>query len=129
MRIASGLKELALNLPDSRRSSPAAVDLPVAFQLARKEEEPASTGNYGEPREKDKLVSEGLKKIIEEMQEKFNVLNRYLKLEVDQEADVTVVKIIDKRTNEVIRQVPPEYILEIKSRFRDLHGLLVNERI
>ncbi len=75
------------------------------------------------------LNAEELKEVIEEIQKKFDLFSKYMKMEVDEELDVTVVKIIDKETNKVIRQVPPEYMLELLRKFDEMLGLLVSERV
>ena len=70
-----------------------------------------------------------LEKLLKEIREKFNDLNRYLKLEVDRELGVTVVKVIDRRTGKVLRQVAPAYLLEIMSRFHEALGLFINRKV
>ena len=72
---------------------------------------------------------EELEKILEEIRRKFEFFNQYLKMEVDEELGVTVVKIIDKKSQKVLRQVPPEYLLEIMKKFDEMLGLLIDERV
>ncbi len=72
---------------------------------------------------------EELKRLVEELQRRFDLMNKQLKIEIDHELGIPVVKIIDKQTNEVIRQIPPEYMLKIMKNIDRMLGLLVNERI
>ena len=40
----------------------------------------------------------------------------------------SVLEIIEKETNRVIRQIPPEYLLELMKRIDLMLGVLLNER-
>ncbi|MDT7871861.1 MAG: flagellar protein FlaG [Thermocrinis sp.] len=75
--------------------------------------------------EKRDIKPEELQKLIEEVKRKFDMLSKYLKIDIDQELEIPVVKIMEKDTNRVIRQIPPEYLLELMKRIDQLLGLLV----
>ncbi len=49
-----------------------------------------------------------------------------VRFENDDMANQLVVKIVDRETDEVIRQVPAEEILSLKQTLEDLRGNLVN---
>lgn len=51
-----------------------------------------------------------------------------LKIEVDDETDRIVVKIIKDESGEVIRQIPPEELLELQKYLSGSTGLLLRER-
>ncbi|QJA06553.1 flagellar protein FlaG [Thermosulfurimonas marina] len=73
---------------------------------------------------------EELKRILEELSRRLDPFSKYLKIEIDQDLDIPVVKIVDKETNQVIRQIPPEYLVKLwKNLERFLSGILVNERV
>ena len=55
------------------------------------------------------------------------LFNRKIRLEVDKEANMVVMKIIDSETNEVIRQVPPEELVRLSKNATDLKGLLIDK--
>ena len=40
-----------------------------------------------------------------------------------------MVEIINKETGEVIRQIPPEYMLEVIAKIDALLGLFIDERV
>ncbi len=48
-------------------------------------------------------------------------------LRVDRESNRIVARILDEN-NEVIKQIPPEEMLRIAARFRQIQGLLFDER-
>ena len=49
-----------------------------------------------------------------------------VQFERDERADQLVVKIIDRETDEIIRQVPPEELLELSAILADMRGNIVN---
>ena len=79
--------------------------------------------------EKRDVKPEELQKLIEEVKKKFDMLSKYLKIDIDQELEIPVVKIMEKDTNRVIRQIPPDYLLELMKRIDQLLGLLVEREV
>ena len=87
-------------------------------------------------REEEKVVNnEDLKKQesidISEAMERVagtaNLFNRKIQLELEEELNMIVVKIIDSETNEVIRQLPPEEMVKLSKNAKDLKGLLIDK--
>jgi len=76
-----------------------------------------------------KVDSEVIQKTLEEIRKKLDYLSKYLKIEIDDQLEIPVVKIIEKETNRVIRQIPPEYLLELMKRIDLMLGILLNERV
>jgi len=72
--------------------------------------------------------AEELKKILQELQNKISYLNKSLKIELNEEIKEPVVKIIDITSNEVIRQIPPDYVINIIKNINKMLGALVNEK-
>ncbi len=79
--------------------------------------------------EKRDVKPEELQKLIEEVKKKFDMLSKYLKIDIDQELEMPVVKIMERDTNRVIRQIPPDYLLELMKRIDQLLGLLVEREV
>jgi flagellar protein FlaG len=55
------------------------------------------------------------------------LFNRKIKLEVESDLNMVIVKIIDSETKEVIRQVPPEELVALSKNAKDLKGLLIDK--
>ncbi len=72
---------------------------------------------------------EELKRIIEEIRKKMDYLNKYLRIDIDNELEIPVIKVVEKETEKVIRQIPPDYMLNIMKRIDEMLGILINERI
>ena len=67
--------------------------------------------------------------VIRELQQVSLAFNRRLQFRVNQELDMVVVKVIDSRTDEVIKEIPPEQLQRLHGRIREAIGLIVDESI
>lgn len=52
-----------------------------------------------------------------------------LKYEIDDKTDELIIKIFEKGTDKLIRQIPPEEILRLKERINDLLGIIYDETV
>lgn len=50
-----------------------------------------------------------------------------VRFEKNDEVDQLVVKLVDRQTDEVIRQIPPESILGVKANLQEYAGNIVNQ--
>ena len=51
-----------------------------------------------------------------------------LRFSIDEDTGIHVVKFVDDKTKEVIRQIPAQEMLDIAKRLDELKGLLIKER-
>ena len=51
-----------------------------------------------------------------------------LRFSVDEDTGIHIVKFVDDKTKEVIRQIPAQEMLDIAKRLDELKGLLIKER-
>jgi flagellar protein FlaG len=58
-------------------------------------------------------TAEQLEGALEDMTKYFQNVRRELDIRVDDDTGVTVIKVMDTETHEVIRQIPPEELLEL----------------
>ena len=82
-----------------------------------------------EVQEKRDVKPEELQRLMEEVRKKFDMLSKYLKIDIDQELEMPVVKIMERDTNRVIRQIPPDDLLELMKRIDQLLGLLMERKV
>ncbi len=54
--------------------------------------------------------------------------DRGIRFSVDEETEKVVIKIVDNGTNEVIRQIPPDEVLNMIRHLDEFQGLLINKR-
>ena len=71
-------------------------------------------------------TEEEVRKSAERVSEAVSRLNRGIRFEIDDSTHTIITKLIDKNTNEVIRQIPSEEVLEIAQRLRQNNGVLLN---
>lgn len=80
-----------------------------------------------------RLQSEHAQKVAEELAEQMNsvvsVFNTSLAFSVDDGTGRTVIEVQDTDTKEVIRQIPPEHILQLIGKMRDVMGMVLNVKI
>ena len=72
-----------------------------------------------------------LQELIEKMASRLNqnlLFNSLLKIEIDELRYIQVVKIIDDKSKEVIRQIPSEKMLKIARYLDKITQLLLNKR-
>lgn len=71
-----------------------------------------------------------------QLKRSLDAINRFLKpatgdieFSMDEETGKTVIKIVDNKTNTVLRQIPSEEVLEIAKQLDRLQGLLVKDKV
>lgn len=72
------------------------------------------------------LGMDQLKEIRDSLNEAMRPINIALDFEEREEMNDLVVKVLNRETDEVIRQIPPESMLKMAQRIEDLTGLLVD---
>ena len=76
-----------------------------------------------------KVDPEELQKAVGEANDALRPAGRYLEFTIDKGSKTSVVKLIDERSGDVIRQFPPEVILRIRAYYREHQGLLVDRTV
>ncbi|MEO5351210.1 MAG: flagellar protein FlaG [Magnetococcus sp. YQC-3] len=66
----------------------------------------------------------GLKNLAEEITYTLSGL-KSLHLSMDQERQQVVVRVVDKQTNKVVRQLPSRQMVDLVKQMRDLEGVLL----
>lgn len=97
-----------------------------------------ATADVGQPSiEKDKnedqdaIQVEDLDEIVDMLNEKLQRLREIFRGEaqfiVDRDVDMIIVKIKDKETGELIRQIPPEVAVKLARNIAEFMGILLDE--
>jgi flagellar protein FlaG len=116
------------------------VDLPA---LAQRAHEPAEVGarqlreahkrtdsdpaqpDQSNPTEIDRAVIE---RAATKVSKALDSADPRLKIEVDDEAERVVIKVVDQDSGKVIRQIPPEELLQLEKYLSSAKGLLLHEQ-
>ncbi|ADQ04950.1 flagellar protein FlaG protein [Caldicellulosiruptor owensensis OL] len=77
---------------------------------------------------KKELDEDTLIKMINQANKAFEAKYTRLEFSIHKETHEIVVKVYDKETNELIREIPPEKILDIIAKLWELAGIFVDER-
>ena len=67
--------------------------------------------------------------IATDMNEVARVLNTSLNFSVDKPTGKTVIKVVDKETEETIRQIPPEDMLNLMRKMKNMMGMLLDVEV
>ena len=85
------------------------------------------TGDTINSEDGGKGQNDKVQEAVERIVEAANYFKREIKLEVESDLGIMIVKVIDGETNKVIRQIPPKELVEISKRSKDLKGLIVDK--
>ncbi len=84
----------------------------------------------GKPKINDERSLEDILKDFKKKLEKLKLIFRgEAEFSIDRETNMIIVKIKDKETGEIIRQIPPEVVLKIAKSIEEFLGLLLDERV
>ena len=72
---------------------------------------------------------EQIKEAVKATNDFVSLVNSAVEFTVDDDTQLTVVKVIDKGTKEVIRQIPSEEMLAIAKALDTVQGLLVRQKV
>ncbi len=79
--------------------------------------------------EGQQLSLDNVKDILQKKMENVKLLfNGEAKFEIDREADLIVVKIIDKESKELIRQIPPEEAVKLAKAMNEIEGIIFDQK-
>jgi len=79
--------------------------------------------------ERQKSQQDALSSMIEELNTNLEDLaHTSVRFRIDREADDMVVKVIDTNTEEIVRQIPSEEMVDLMKRMKELQGLLFDKK-
>ncbi len=98
----------SLQQSNSKGTAPAAggKDVPVSQQLG------------------PNISSEDVMEAVHKMRDHMQVIDRDLHFSIDEDSGITVVKVIDPETKEVVRQIPTEEVMRVVRSLEKGGGLL-----
>ena len=112
------------------------VDRGIAGEASQAIAEEINAKAKGPPRnEEDKIhrdnnnSAEEIQKNINELNSQLEDLNHSIQFSVDNETKDIVVKVVDKESGEVVRQIPPEGVMKLRESIKDMAGLIVEKKV
>jgi len=74
-----------------------------------------------------------LSKVMDSLKKTFERLSRFFKTEaqftIERELNMIIIKIKDRDTGEIVRQIPPEVAVKIAKNLQELMGILFDEKV
>jgi len=77
-----------------------------------------------EKKEAEKPDHKLLQEVLEVVQEHFNIQSIGLKFAVHEQTGRIKVTVLDKETGEIIREVPPQQVLDLMAKIDEMMGIL-----
>ena len=76
---------------------------------------------------KQKFDPDQLEQITKELNDNFRIFNTALSFSVDDNTGTTVIRILDRDTDKVIREIPPDELLQLAAKLTEVLGRLVDK--
>ena len=76
----------------------------------------------------EKVSDAFLESAVDKANYTFEIQNRSLRFKIHERTNEVMVKVVDSETGEVIREIPPEKLLDMFANMLELAGLIVDER-
>jgi len=73
------------------------------------------------------ITREALQEALRRINQGVSVLEKRLHFTLDERTERVVVQVIDRESNEVIKQIPPQELLDVLARIRQVVGMLFDE--
>lgn len=70
-----------------------------------------------------------IKDIIDESNKDFRTFDRRLDISVHEKTREIMVKVVDTLTDEIIKELPPEVVLDTLARRREIVGIMIDKQI
>lgn len=100
---------------------------PVAFQPAGRAPAAAVETSAAVEQAAKAPSAEQLKEAVANINKTLQNLSQDLEFSVDQDSNRTIVRVVDQKTKEVIRQIPSPEALEIAKALDTVSGLLIKQ--
>ena len=69
-----------------------------------------------------------IRKLVDEVQDYLDNLNIKLSFDIHEKTGDMVVKVLDRETGDLIRQLPSEDLLDLKAKLNELRGVLFHQK-
>lgn len=110
-----GADKAAASLPDNAQA--------VAAAGQAQQQQAQNTAAKEKP-----SVTEQLQSSLKQLNSVASLYNNQLEFSVDKDTDLQVVKVVDKETQKVIRQIPSEDAIRIAKAIGDFKGMLLKDK-
>jgi flagellar protein FlaG len=78
---------------------------------------------------KERISDEKLKESVNALNKTLEAIDKKYEFSIHEETDRPVVRVYDRNSGEIIKQIPPEEVLNILTKIRELIGIFIDERV
>jgi flagellar protein FlaG len=122
--------------PVDTRSTRVAPAEPARSLQTAKERQTDQAGTVGTAKEEkwnfDKLSEEDKKKLEEKLSKLNDSIASYgkiLRFKYNEEANQTYVEVLDSKTQEVVASLPPEFLVELSVKMKEMIGIFLDKKL
>lgn len=76
-----------------------------------------------------KNLEEEVKDSVKDVNEIVKKVKEGLSFQIHEDTEELMVQVVDVNTDEVIKELPPEEMLDLKARIHEMVGILINEKV
>ena len=118
------LQKMASNLAEPRapRAAAAAYASATAATSSRGTEQP-----HEAPANVPSIDAKMFETAVKDLRQRAQNLQRSLQFSIDESSGRTVIRVVDRETQEVIRQIPEQEVLALAARLKTSAGVLVQD--
>jgi flagellar protein FlaG len=118
--VGNGVSPAALNLPGTAAPSQGADAAPPRVQAPRV--------NTPSPQQSAASSLEQVQQAMKQVADMVQAKASNLQFSIDHDTGMTVVKVVDTQTQEVIRQIPAQEMIDIARAVEQAQGLLIQQK-
>lgn len=85
--------------------------------------------NNGVQVENIKIKEEDAKKAVDTLNKEFKDKDTYLQYEVYGKFNNIVIKVMDRNTNELVKELPPKKIIDMVEKLCEMAGMFIDEKV
>lgn len=86
-------------------------------------------GKQGETRQEQQVTEEELRPVTQEFNKLFQYLNTDIQFELHERTQRLMVQVVDTKTDKVLREFPPEELLDTIANIQEYVGVLLDKRV
>lgn len=83
----------------------------------------------GKPVYNEKELEEDVRESVKDVNEIVDKIKEGLSFQIHEDTEKLMVQVIDVNTEEVIKELPPEEMLDLEARIHEMIGVLIDEKV
>lgn len=102
---------------------------PASVVIDKQQSAIATSESLEQQKYEQQKQTESIKQTVAELNNHMQNFNRTLQFSVDETSGDSVVKVIDSETEEVVRQIPSQELLDVRNAAEKYRGILLEVKV